>query len=261
MKKFDNLDKKFLKDGFLIEKVENKKALKYINNLIKNKLYDLLKLKRSKKFSINNIHNFINQSELNSLRVKLINYLNNDKKFRVQYFEIAKNILFSIVGNELAMQNNINLSIQIPQDESSLLPLHSDTWSGDSPFEIVVWLPLVDCYKTKSMFILKQEQSEKFRKFFSSKNLNFSSQLHKKFKKDLVFLNIKYGEFLLFNQNLPHGNVVNITKESRLSLNCRFKGLFTPYSQKKLGSFFSPLTIRPASRVGLNYKFPGEESE
>ena len=261
MTKFDNLNKKFLKDGFLIEKVENKQALKYINNLIKNKLYDLLKLKRSKKFSINNIHNFINQSELNSLRVKLINYLNNDKKFRVQYFEIAKNILFSIVGNELAMQNNINLSIQIPQDESSLLPLHSDTWSGDSPFEIVVWLPLVDCYKTKSMFILKQEQSEKFRKFFSSKNLNFSSQLHKKFKKDLVFLNIKYGEFLLFNQNLPHGNVVNITKESRLSLNCRFKGLFTPYSQKKLGSFFSPLTIRPASRVGLNYKFPGEESE
>ena len=261
MPKFDNLNKKFLKDGFLIEKVENKQAFKYINNLIKNKLYDLLKLKRSKKFSINNIHNFINQSELNSLRVKLINYLNNDKKFRVQYFEIAKNILFSIVGNELAMQNNINLSIQIPQDESSLLPLHSDTWSGDSPFEIVVWLPLVDCYKTKSMFILKQKQSEKFRKFFSSKNLNFSSQLHKKFKKDLVFLNIKYGEFLLFNQNLPHGNVVNITKESRLSLNCRFKGLFTPYSQKKLGSFFSPLTIRPASRVGLNYKFPGEESE
>ena len=127
---------------------------------------------------------------------------NNDEKFRVQYFEIAKNILFSIVGNELAMQNNINLSIQIPQDESSLLPLHSDTWSGDSPFEIVVWLPLVDCYKTKSMFILKQEQSEKFRKFFSSKNLNFSSQLHKKFKKDLVFLNIKFGQFLIFNQNL-----------------------------------------------------------
>ena len=159
------------------------------------------------------------------------------------------------------MQNNVNLSIQIPNDESSLLPLHSDTWSGDSPFEIVVWLPLVDCYKTKSMFILKQKQNEKFRKFFSNKNLNFSSQLHKKFKKDLIFLKINYGEFLLFNQNLPHGNVINITKETRLSLNCRFKGLFTPYAQKKLGSFFSPLIVRPASKVGLNYKFPGEETK
>ena len=101
MTKFDNLNKKFLKDGFLIEKVENRQALKYINNLIKNKLCDLLKLKKSKKFSINNIHNFTNQSELNSLRVKLINYLNNDKKFRVQYFEIAKNILFSVKGNKI----------------------------------------------------------------------------------------------------------------------------------------------------------------
>tara|TARA_Y100000590_G_scaffold53688_1_gene56113 strand:+ start:5303 stop:6079 length:777 start_codon:yes stop_codon:yes gene_type:complete len=258
MKKFDKLNKKFLKSGYLIEKVENKKALKYINNLIKNKLCNLLKLKNPKKFSINNIHNIIKQSDLNLIRVKLINYLNNDKKFREQYFEIAKNILFSIVGNELAMQNNVNLSIQIPNDESSLLPLHSDTWSGDSPFEIVVWLPLVDCYKTKSMFILKQKQNEKFRKFFSNKNLNFSSQLHKKFKKDLIFLKINYGEFLLFNQNLPHGNVINITKETRLSLNCRFKGLFTPYAQKKLGSFFSPLIVRPASKIGLNYKFPGE---
>ena len=261
MKKFDSINKKFLKKGYLIEKVENKQALKYINNLIKNKLCNLLKLKKTKNFSINNIHDFVDSSELNSLRIKLINYFNNDKKFKSQYFEIAKNILFSIVGNELAMQNNVNLSIQIPKDESSLLPLHSDTWSGDSPFEIVIWLPLVDCYKTKSMFILKQNKNDKFRKFFSSKNLSLSSQLHKKFKKDLIFLNIKYGEFLLFNQNLPHGNVVNITKETRLSLNCRFKGLFTPYAQKKLGSFFSPLIVRPASKVGLNYKFPGEETK
>ena len=43
-----------------------------------------------------------------------------------------------MVGNELAMQNNINLSIQFPDDVSSLLPLHADTWSGDSPFERTV---------------------------------------------------------------------------------------------------------------------------
>ena len=147
----------------------------------------------------------------------------------------------------------------MPKDQSSLLPLHSDTWSGDSPFEVVLWLPMVNCYKTKSMFLLKQNKSEKFRKYFSNKKIKISSQLQKKFKKDLVFLNIKFGQFLLFNQNLPHGNVVNITKETRVSLNCRFKGLFTPYAQKKLGSFFSPLIVRPASKIGLNYKFPGEE--
>ena len=72
----------------------------------------------------------------------------------------------------------------------------------------------------------------------------------------LKFLKINYGNFLLFNQTLPHGNVVNKTKETRISLNCRFKGLFTPYSQKKLGGFFSPISIRPASKIGIKYKFP-----
>ena len=69
------------------------------------------------------------------------------------------------------------------------------------------------------------------------------------------FININHGNFLLFNQSLPHGNVVNKTNETRISINCRFKGLFTPYARKKLGSFFSPLTVMPASQLGLNYKF------
>ena len=52
------------------------------------------------------------------------------------------------------MQRRINLSIQMPADDSSLLATHSDVWSGDSPFEVVVWVPLVDVFRTKSMYLL-----------------------------------------------------------------------------------------------------------
>ena len=94
--------------------------------------------------------------------------------------------------------------------------------------------------------------------FGKKKKIKSVSHLHNVLKKDLDFIKINYGNFLLFNQNLPHGNIVNKTSETRITLNCRFKGLFTPYAQKKLGSFFSPITIKPASKVGLEYKFPGE---
>ena len=77
------------------------------------------------------------------------------------------------------------------------------------------------------------------------------------FKRDLNFVKINYGSYLLFNQNLPHGNLINRTNETRVSLNCRFKGLFTPYMQKDLGSFFSPLKLRAATKLGLEYKLPG----
>ena len=221
-------EKIFLKKGFLVNLVENKNALNYINNFTKEKLLKIIYpvAVNSKKFSFNNLHKFIEQKNLNKIRLDLIGEINTDKNFRNCYFNLTKNKLFEIVGNELAMQNNINISIQFPNDESSLLPMHSDTWSGDSPFEVVVWLPLVNCYKSKSMFILEASKDSNFRKSYS-KNFKFSSKLYKSIKKDLKFIKINYGEFLLFNQNLPHGNIVNTTKETRFSFNCRFKGLFT----------------------------------
>ena len=83
-----------------------------------------------------------------------------------------------------------------------------------------------------------------------------SAKLYQNIKKDLTWLNIKYGEVLLFNQSLPHGNVVNIENETRWSMNCRFKTIFSPYGDKKIGEFFLPITTRAMTEVGMNYKSP-----
>ena len=106
------------------------------------------------------------------------------------------------------MQNRINLSIQFPNDASSLLPLHSDIWSGDSPFEVVVWIPLVDCYGTKAMYILPPNHYKKVENNFKNIQIN-QYQLFNKIKKNLEWIDIKFGEILVFNQALPHGNIVN----------------------------------------------------
>ena len=259
MKKFIKYENTFLKKGVIIQKVESAKSLTYINDLIKKKIIKILKLKIStKKLNLNRLHLFLGEKNLNRTRLELIDTINRDKNFKKNYFLIAEKMLENIIGNELAMQNNINLSIQLPGDESSLLPIHSDTWSGDSPFESVLWLPLVNCYKTKSMFILNSNKMKKFNMAFVDKKIKSVSDLYKKFKKDLNFININYGNYLLFNQNLPHGNLVNRTNETRVSLNCRYKGLFTPYKQKELGSFFSPLKIRASTKIGLEYNLPGK---
>ena len=91
---------------------------------------------------------------------------------------------------------------------------------------------------------------------YKKKEVKSANDLYSNLKSHIEFVKIKHGEFMLFNQNLPHGNIVNKSTETRISLNCRFKSLFTPYRQKELGSFFKPLIIRPASKIGLKYKFP-----
>jgi sporadic carbohydrate cluster 2OG-Fe(II) oxygenase len=161
-----------------------------------------------------------------------------------------------LAGNELMMQKSINLSIQFPNDDSSLLPIHSDVWSGDSPYEINLWLPMVNCYKTKSMYIFRKEKKNTLnKKIYKMKNKS-SFHIYKALEKDLTWLKVDYGKFLLFDQSLPHGNVVNKEDQTRVSMNCRFKTIFSPYGDKKIGEFFSPITCRATTEIGLIYNSP-----
>lgn len=248
----------FIEKGYIIRTVGDVDSLNWIkNNIIKLTNEDNeINPKLEGLNLLDNFHNNLSVKKLNDFRVKLISKINNIKLLREHYYSISKKYLDCLVGNELAMQARINLSIQFPNDESSLLPLHSDTWSGDSPFEVVVWLPLVDCYKTKSMYILGPKNANLLSKNFDKKINSNADTLFNSIKEKITFLDVKFGEVLIFNQNLPHGNIVNEERETRWSMNCRFKSIFSPYGDKKLGEFFTPITLKPASKIGMEYKFP-----
>ena len=251
------ISNKFITKGYIISKAENKNSLKYIKYKINTIIKKKLKIK-TKNFNLNKIHNFINSNDLNEFRLFLINKINNDSLIKYHYFNIAKKNLYCLVGNELMMQRNLNLSIQIPRDKSSLLPIHSDVWSGDSPFEINLWIPLVNCYGTKSMYILSKKDNKFFNKKIKSRKIKNSNNIYQLVKNKVKWLKVNYGDFLIFDQTLPHGNVVNLEKETRWSLNCRFKGYFAPYGDKKLGEFFIPITTRAMTQIGMKYKYPFE---
>ena len=102
---------------------------------------------------LNRIHEKVDVQRLNDLRLAVIREMNEEPWTRLSYFNTARKALEVLVGNELAMQLRINLSIQLPNDDSSLLPVHADVWAGDSPYEVVLWTLGVDVYGTKTMFI------------------------------------------------------------------------------------------------------------
>lgn len=251
-KKEIGLSKIFLKNGYIIFNSEKFKN----NELIKQELVKISSKILNKKIDLNYLHNHVDKKDINDFRVEVIRRINKFSSLREKYFEIGKDHIYALAGNELVMQKNINLSIQLPDDETSLLPIHSDVWSGDSPYEINLWVPLVDCFKTKSMYILEQENIDFFYKMSKSKNLNNSEIIYKKLKNKLKWLNIKYGKALIFNQCLPHGNIVNVENTTRWSMNCRFKSIFSSYGDKKIGEFFSPITTRAMTKIAFKYKFP-----
>ena len=251
------LGKEFKSQGYIVRSVENLKQLTLFRDLVKSLAQDSVTgLAEDPAKALNEFHKHISVADLNTTRLKIIHGMNEQEWTRFALFEFTRTWLERLVGNELAMQLRLNLSIQMPGDSSSLLAIHSDTWGGDSPFEVVVWLPLVDCYRTKSMFLLPPEPTIRLHQQFGDLAGTNSEDIYQAVKDDLIWMSIPYGSFLLFNQNLPHGNRVNEEDETRWSVNCRFKGVFTPYSQKKLGEFFEPITLRPASYLGLKYEYP-----
>lgn len=224
------LSEEFLANGIVKIPVEDKKSLHNIREIFHEYMPLVDRLKKE---------------HLNRERLNWINILNSRLHVRDEYTSLAKSALHELVGNELVMQRNINLSIQRPGDDSSLLSIHADVLQGDSPFEVVLWVPLVDCYDTKSMFFSRKQPP------IAGKTLE---QLYEEC--DPYFVDCKYGEALIFSQNWFHGNRINETNETRWSLNCRFKSLFSPYADKKLGEFFEPVDIRPATKLGLQYEMP-----
>jgi len=258
-----DIQNNFEKNGYVIvpgNKVQLNKIRKIIfqkikkNKKIKNKSDDEYNITKI----FNNFHKLINLKELNSLRFNIYKQINIGDEFSKTYYQIAKDYLDDLVGNELSMQKKINLSIQMPKDKDSLLDLHSDIYAGESPFQVVVWIPLVDAYDSKSMFFTKPSHNKKMNEKLLNTNNYTTKEMYNKNKKNFKFLNIKYGDILIFSPLILHGNTINKTKETRFSLNCRFKSLLTPYdvtvkSHRNIPNFYKPLNIKPMTKIGFNY--------
>lgn len=252
------LGEKFLADGYLILPVEDRASLDWIRDRLVAITATQLNhgIEEEPDQYLNTLHTRVPPDALNELRLAIIATLNAEAELRVRNYALARQAIQILVGNELCMQRRVNISIQMPNDESSVLPIHADVLNGDSPFEIVHWTPFVDVYGTKSMFILPPEKSAKAINRLSHFEGQGKDAFMRAVEADLKWLEIPYGNTLLFNQNLLHGNIVNVEGETRWSTNCRFKGVFTPYADKKIGEFFEPITLRAASQMGLNYEPP-----
>ncbi|EAM47775.1 sporadic carbohydrate cluster 2OG-Fe(II) oxygenase (plasmid) [Crocosphaera watsonii WH 8501] len=248
----------FLNDGYVIFSLKNIEGL----NKLRNQLYEIgvnfLNLTKNPSLEtfFNQTQDLVPVEQLNEFRVTLISHLAENDNTRPLVYSLAKSYLHWLIGNELAMQRSCNLSIQLPGDSSSLLPVHSDVWSGNSPYEIVLWIPLVDCYQSKSMFILPRQYSVDVYQNFKQYSHLSSEEFYEAIKDNLVCLNVPYGKAVIFSHTLPHGNRINQEEETRWTINIRFKSLLSPYGTKELGESFFPVTLRPATRIGMSYMKP-----
>jgi sporadic carbohydrate cluster 2OG-Fe(II) oxygenase len=254
---------RFIRDGYIIAPAGDRFALDRIRDFVVSRTSAFLGAPPpvAAQDFLDTIAAQVSAQHLNELRLALIDALLREGWFRPAYFACGRGLLETLVGNELAMQRSVGLSIQLPNDDGSVLPLHSDVWSEDSPFEAVLWIPLVDCFGTKSMFLLPPQADATWRSRMHEFQRGGVDRLFEAVEPELRWLDVPYGSVMVFTHTLMHGNRVNRESSARWSLNVRFKSLFTPYSDKQLGDFFEPIVVRPLSRIGMQYELPGDFDE
>ena len=223
--------------------------------------------------SLGNLHTKISPSEVNTVRMAIFRSLNAAQGHCDQILDmIAGEQLRAILGPDLLVQTKLNFSIQLPGDESSQLDLHSDCWSGDTPFQLNLWIPLTPCFASNSMFLLSEEKS-----FECIRLINRVPTLDRKLLSQYVsdedFLEMKVGEAIIFNPGLIHGNMPNRTDQTRVSINVRFKSVFSPdasnqHISRSVGSYYrvfqmsdwTELAIR-LHRINNDLLVPSGQSE
>ncbi|MBT7610064.1 MAG: 2OG-Fe(II) oxygenase [Bacteriovoracaceae bacterium] len=244
----------FKKNWYIIFDL-NSSDYQFLKTNIENSLLNLDGI--TQPIDINQIHEQISNQDLNKQRIKLIQSFNKIDNLKKRIIDSAKDQIDSLIGNELAIQKNINLNIQIPHDESSHLPVHSDVWAGNSPFELVLWIPFCDVYKSKSLFLLPKEKSLQYSQLIANDPKYSIDNIANKEKGSLIWPELKEGQAILFSHSLLHGNQINEENETRLSMNLRLKSLFTPYSTKGLGEFFEVYNMKPVNEIGLELSQSG----
>lgn len=242
----------FQNHGYAIVSAENTEAL----NTLRREIFQ--RAKRVFDHSGDDIEDFFNNfhklditgARLNELRMKLISEVNDSVDSGSLIFEAFKGTVLGLLGPDLLVQKNTNLVIQQPNDPNPS-ELHRDA-PANSPFEIVVWLPLVDCYSTKAMYVLDKEKTDEALKFLDEGGGGFNA-FESFAKTQAPNVAVPYGSALFFWTALLHGSHVNSERETRWSLNMRFKNLFSPNGDKEPFEFFKVFQLSPLTKMATDF--------
>ena len=243
----------FVETGFCTVDMVNVDGFKSLSDLIVELFSKELDEAAPAELSFESLHKIKNLPEINPLRLSVFKGINSYSWVRPTLYSLVRPHIDALVGNEVVMQNRVNLGVMMPSDDTSHIPIHADTDSGESPFQVVVWIPLTKIDNGNGIFFLPEKYAhltEKFWEIFSNEGEKAATQSISRYLVEPV---VNVGQAVIFDSKLLHGSFPNPTNSTRVSLNTRFKALMSPdgNGEKSLGPFYSPTILKPITKRGL----------
>lgn len=204
------------------------------------------------------LHQHTDISDINEERINAFKKLNSITDWDIKYFSMAKSVLQKLLGPDLLIQRKLNLSVQMPKDDTSKLGMHADTLSGQSPFEVVMWTAFSEFEPEAGMYYFDVETSKLIFQDMLKTEEEGLDELREKYWAKRKFIKISKSQIAIFTGTVFHGNIINETNNTRVSVNCRFKNIFSPegsddLSERGVGIFYKLLQTSPVTQIAKEY--------
>lgn len=212
--------------GYAVFPIENTGTFKKLRNSfvekinISNKLGDNIDQIRKKMAKMS-------KTEINRTMVNLLSF--NDLSEMI--INSCPNLVKRLCGSELFIQRRAHTIINVPGEGQAKQWPHYELMSGISPFSYVIWAPLHDLEDQGGVYYIDQKKSYEIMKKEEEEGLvNGPTVLNLMTEQKPTLM--KFGEAIIFNPFVLHGNVTFKSEFARIACNVRFQSYHKPLLQK-----------------------------
>ena len=220
-----NLKKEIISgSGFVIAKIPDLKKFEYLRETFLNKMNldgekDIFVLR--KKIAKMKNH------EINKAMVNLLSF-NEASEIMIKS---CKKIVEELCGKELLIQRRANTIFNLPGEDQRRQWPHYELMSGISPYTFIMWAPFHDLDDDGGVYYVPQNKSyEIIKKEHSLGLVNGPTILDK--MNTYKPAKLKFGEVIVFNPFVLHGNVDFNSDLARIACSVRFQSKYKPIMQK-----------------------------
>ena len=169
----------------------------------------------------------MSKAEINRSMIDILKFTNLSEMI----INSCPKLVESLCGKELFIQRRATIIMNVPGEGQAKQWPHYELMSGISPFTYVIWAPLHDLEDQSGAYYINQKESlEVMKKEQAAGLVNGPTVLN--MMQNQKPTPLKFGQAIIFNPFVLHGNVTFNSKFARIAYSVRFQSNNKPLLQK-----------------------------
>ena len=169
----------------------------------------------------------MSKAEINRSMIDILKFTNLSEMIINSFPKLIE----SLCGKELFIQRRATIIMNVPGEGQAKQWPHYELMSGISPFAYVIWAPLHDLEDMSGAYYIDRKESlEIMKKEQAAGLVNGPTVLN--MMQNQKPTPLKFGQAIIFNPFVLHGNVTFNSKFARIAYSVRFQSNNKPLLQK-----------------------------